>query len=290
MFRVTESDSVFSKRVNVIFDSVKPEDSGSYSCYGEWTGSGSVRGRNRRQNQLVERRQKLTVVAAQAPHFLDADPSPKFVGNYSDPIKLPCYVDGLPKPTVSWLKDGQPLRLRSGMSLSDDDQVLQIQTLVGSDAGAYECVGSNRVKNISRAMELEVVGAPGDRLSHSAMILLGVLISLAAFAVFALALTVVVFKRREKQRLALLNELYRQLMESTKKPNTYLDPTIPIHQQTDQIPYDIRYEIPKDRLTMYKTLGEGQFGEVVRGQLDTEPPMDVAVKMPRDGLSVVHQR
>lgn len=288
-FKLSEEDSVLSKRVNVIFDSVKKEDSASYFCYGERLGSSSFEGRQKRQSQRLERTYKLEVGATKAPYFLN-DSISKFVGNYSDQIQLSCFVDGLPKPTVVWRKGGQPLRLRSGMSLLENNQVLKIETLVGNDAGEYECVAENRVKNVSKSMQLEVIGAPGDRLSHSTMILLGILISIAVIAVFALVVTVFIFKRREMQRLSLLNELYRQLMDSTKNQNHYLDPNIPIHQQTDQIPYDIRYEIPKNRLVMQKTLGEGQFGKVVRGQLDTEPPMDVAVKMPRDGLSVVHQR
>lgn len=56
-------------------------------------------------------------------------------------------------------------------------------------------------------------------------------------------------------QVKLLEQLYTQLMQSAQTKDdpmarSTIDPALPIHEQVENLPYDIRYEIPRDRLTL----------------------------------------
>ena len=81
------------------------------------------------------------------------------------PIDLPCVVQGVPEPTVTWLKDGAAL-LADGSQYSDlPDGTLAIAQVGVSDAGVYTCVASNVAGRDEADVQVQVQGAsPG--LSH----------------------------------------------------------------------------------------------------------------------------
>ncbi|KAG7227069.1 hypothetical protein INR49_022416 [Caranx melampygus] len=71
-----------------------------------------------------------------------------------------CRANGKPKPSYTWLKNGQQL-------LSDDrvhveDGVLSVSALTLSDAGMYQCVAENKHGVIYFAAELMVLASPPD--------------------------------------------------------------------------------------------------------------------------------
>lgn len=61
------------------------------------------------------------------------------------------------------------------------------------------------------------------------------------------------------------------------------NPEIPLDEQIDLLPYDSRYEFPKEKLILGCTLGQGAFGRVVKaeavGMESNESSTTVAVKM-----------
>lgn len=80
-----------------------------------------------------------------------------------------------------------------------------------------------------------------------------------------------------------LRQLYEDLMSSMEE-GIQLDPDQPVNEQTEILPYDRRYEIPLDRLTLGRLLGEGHFGRVYEGALTNEDDQGstvVAVKTPQ---------
>uniref|UniRef100_A0A8C7XZ80 Contactin 3a, tandem duplicate 2 n=1 Tax=Oryzias sinensis TaxID=183150 RepID=A0A8C7XZ80_9TELE len=71
-----------------------------------------------------------------------------------------CRANGKPKPSYTWLKNGQQL-------LSDDrthveDGVLSVSMLTLTDAGMYQCVAENKHGVIYFAAELMVLASPPD--------------------------------------------------------------------------------------------------------------------------------
>ncbi|XP_023247607.1 vascular endothelial growth factor receptor 1 [Copidosoma floridanum] len=59
-------------------------------------------------------------------------------------INLLCKAKGVPKPDVTWYKDGSPLELSKQFSMADNNETLTIHYLLLSDSGNYSCLAKNR--------------------------------------------------------------------------------------------------------------------------------------------------
>lgn len=61
------------------------------------------------------------------------------------------------------------------------------------------------------------------------------------------------------------------------------NPDMPLDEQIELLPYDHRWEFPKERLKLGRTLGQGAFGRVIRAEAigleDGETSTTVAIKM-----------
>uniref|UniRef100_A0A7N6F6J1 Contactin 3a, tandem duplicate 2 n=1 Tax=Anabas testudineus TaxID=64144 RepID=A0A7N6F6J1_ANATE len=71
-----------------------------------------------------------------------------------------CRANGKPKPSYTWLKNGQ--QLLSEDRIHVDDGVLTVSVLTLSDAGMYQCVAENKHGVIYFAAELMVLASPPD--------------------------------------------------------------------------------------------------------------------------------
>ena len=66
--------------------------------------------------------------------------------NINEPAKLQCKISASPAPTITWLKDGQPLQPSDKVTvLSEPDgtQILQFNSAQISDKGSYTCQATN---------------------------------------------------------------------------------------------------------------------------------------------------
>ncbi len=70
------------------------------------------------------------------------------------------------------------------------------------------------------------------------------------------------------------------------------NPEMPLDEQIDLLPYDSRFEFPKERLRLGRTLGQGAFGRVVKAEaigLENEnSSTTVAVKMLKGNAYSLH--
>ncbi|XP_023660803.1 contactin-4 isoform X1 [Paramormyrops kingsleyae] len=121
------------------------EDAGTYECMAENSrGKNGVRG-------------KLAFYAS--PHLVEkpADMQ-KPIG---DVLVWECKATGKPKPSYTWLKNGEPLE-----PLEDRVQVvngvLTISSLTLSDAGMYQCVAGNKHGELYTNAELRVIAIAPD--------------------------------------------------------------------------------------------------------------------------------
>uniref|UniRef100_A0A8C9YY94 Contactin 3a, tandem duplicate 2 n=1 Tax=Sander lucioperca TaxID=283035 RepID=A0A8C9YY94_SANLU len=71
-----------------------------------------------------------------------------------------CRANGKPKPSYTWLKNGQ--QLLSEDRIHVEDGVLSVSELTLSDAGMYQCVAENKHGAIYFAAELMVLASPPD--------------------------------------------------------------------------------------------------------------------------------
>ncbi|XP_029011854.1 contactin-3-like isoform X2 [Betta splendens] len=71
-----------------------------------------------------------------------------------------CRANGRPKPSYTWLKNGQQLLSQDRTHV--EDGVLSVSALTLSDAGMYQCVAENKHGVIYFAAELMVLASPPD--------------------------------------------------------------------------------------------------------------------------------
>ncbi|XP_017273358.1 contactin-3 isoform X1 [Kryptolebias marmoratus] len=71
-----------------------------------------------------------------------------------------CRANGKPKPSYTWLKNGQQLLSEDRFHV--EDGVLSVSVLTLSDAGMYQCVAENKHGVIYFAAELMVLASPPD--------------------------------------------------------------------------------------------------------------------------------
>nr|XP_045601456.1 fibroblast growth factor receptor 4-like isoform X2 [Procambarus clarkii] len=192
---------------------------------------------------------------------------------------------------------------------TEDPQVLVLTNVTEKDAGWYTCIAANSLGTSSSTAYLNVTD---DAESHTILVLGVVLLSVM---VIASIMASFVWKKwqNEKRRAKELERakeaisqqwikkviVERQNSDASQEP--LLVPTIKIErcQSTSrlgsemtsiseyELPLDAPWELPRSRLLMGESLGEGAFGKVVRAEVQgfLRPDMNttVAVKMLKEG-------
>ncbi|XP_022603168.1 hemicentin-1 [Seriola dumerili] len=75
-------------------------------------------------------------------------------------VTLECKSDAVPPPTLTWLKDGQPLQASARVRILSTGRYLQINLAELSDRAQYTCVASNIAGKTTRQFNLAVNVAP----------------------------------------------------------------------------------------------------------------------------------
>ncbi|XP_028442534.1 hemicentin-1 isoform X1 [Perca flavescens] len=75
-------------------------------------------------------------------------------------VTLECKSDAVPPPTLTWLKDGQPLQASARVRILSSGRYLQINMAELSDKAQYTCVASNIAGKTTRQFNLAVNVAP----------------------------------------------------------------------------------------------------------------------------------
>nr|XP_045017620.1 mast/stem cell growth factor receptor Kit isoform X2 [Jaculus jaculus] len=199
---------------------------------------------------------------------------------------LQCIAVGFPKPTIDWYfctgKDQrctvpvQPVdtQIQNTSTLPFGKQVVQssIDYSALQHNGTVECKASNSVGESSAFFNFALKGNNKEQIQPHTLftpLLIGFVVTAGMMGVIVMVLT---YKYFQKPRY----EVQWKVVEDINGNNyVYIDPT--------QLPYDHKWEFPRDRLSFGKTLGAGAFGKVVEatayGLIKSDVAMTVAVKM-----------
>ncbi|XP_066514938.1 hemicentin-1-like, partial [Hoplias malabaricus] len=104
-------------------------DAGLYSCVARNSAGSSTKTFN------------LTVLEPPRIRGPTLGTEPRLVAVDTD-LELECSAEGVPPPTLSWLKDGRPLE-DSPAVVQQNGQILKIHRVQVADAGLYTCVASS---------------------------------------------------------------------------------------------------------------------------------------------------
>ncbi|XP_020491449.2 vascular endothelial growth factor receptor kdr-like [Labrus bergylta] len=194
--------------------------------------------------------------------------------NSSSTLILACFALGVPRPYILWYKNGVPVEEGPGITLGEDG-LLTIERVKKDDEGFYECVASN-VEGMAKTSA--VVTVLGDEGKPNVEVI--ILVCTGAAATF-LWLMLIIFIRK----------LRKQPAHYKMGPSIIIDPDeCPLDEQNDFLQYDSsKWEFPRDRLRLGKTLGHGAFGKVVEASAFGIDKLStcktVAVKMLKGGAT-----
>ncbi|KAM9841006.1 fibroblast growth factor receptor 1b [Aulostomus maculatus] len=297
----------------LIMESVVPSDKGNYTCVVE-NEHGSLK--HTYLLDVVERSPHRPILQAGLPANQTA-----VIGSS---VEFVCRVFSDPQPHIQWLKhitvngsregpDGLPYVLvlkTAGFNTTDKEmEVLTLRNVSVDDAGEYTCLAGNSIGVSYHSAWLTVVkDLPPSPLPSQAYLEIFIY-CLGSFIIVTLTATAVICrlccapKKTDfssplaVQKLAKSVPLKRQVsleFSSSLQSGTCLmrqsrlssaATTILAGVSEYELPYDPVWELPRDRLTLGKPLGEGCFGQVVLAEavgVDRNKPTrlsKVAVKM-----------
>ncbi|RXN18375.1 hemicentin-2 isoform X1 [Labeo rohita] len=126
--------------------SVRPRDRGLYQCVAS-------------NNAGTQTRQfRLNVQAA--PMIRDAGENSEVTAVLGFPAVLHCEVEGIPLPTITWLKDNQPIVSSPQLTYTQGGQSLRVAAARGEDAGTYTCKATNPAGTAHRHHTLRIMVPP----------------------------------------------------------------------------------------------------------------------------------
>ncbi|XP_068103652.1 vascular endothelial growth factor receptor kdr-like isoform X2 [Hyperolius riggenbachi] len=217
---------------------VTKEHAGNYSCNAE----------NRYSMEEVQRFKELIVRDKLAPRV--ERNLENVTVNSSSTLFLECEANGAPPPRITWLKNGEVMKPASGITLLDGNRLI-IERVKKDDEGLYECLATNEMGQASTSAYVTIQG--GDEKSNIEVIVL-VCTGLAA-TLFWLLLTLFIRKLKKPHASEIKTGYLSIIMDPDE---------MPLNEQCERLPYDSsKWEFPRDRLSLGKTLGHGAFGKVV---------------------------
>ncbi|KAJ8673406.1 hypothetical protein QAD02_004668 [Eretmocerus hayati] len=205
---------------------------------------------------------------------------------------LSCPGRGTPAPTISWLKDDVSVAHNDAViSLEAGNMSLKIKKLSRNYTGKYTCIVANdhgrvdlhQYVSIKDSWVEDMRGVPG--LWIEVFIILLLTLPIIATHLF-------MKKSREKAKIRdLQNEILMNFEEGATVP---INPELSISEQAQFLPYDTKWEFPRDRLILGETLGSGAFGVVAKakalGIVAHQDVTTVAVKMVHRSAETIHLR
>uniref|UniRef100_A0AAY4AGS0 receptor protein-tyrosine kinase n=1 Tax=Denticeps clupeoides TaxID=299321 RepID=A0AAY4AGS0_9TELE len=193
-----------------------------------------------------------------------------------------CVASGYPAPKISWYYCEPPHTRCSLLLNATEEEEAAMVTVSGSDFGrsqvesrlnisrgnynTLECVATTEGEEVYTLFSISERTVPHRLFTP---LLMGVV---SAAALLSFILVVLLYKYAQKPKY----QIHWKVIESIHGNNyIYIDPT--------QLPYDPKWEFPRERLRFGKVLGSGAFGKVVQatayGLLSPDSVTTVAVKM-----------
>ncbi|XP_036364285.1 vascular endothelial growth factor receptor 1 isoform X5 [Octopus sinensis] len=262
--KVTNYSNILTKK----FNSIQLTDSGIYRC---------------RVNNSMKFDKIISLnVEKMIPPMLGRTIESTLHASLNMSLPLSCEViGGKPTPTVHWYFNNDQIFENNTLGLHTEDggTILVIQRTTIDHSGVYTCYIKNRAGSVYANATVLV----GENYSAAGLSKVEVIVIVCvSLAVLIISLAVICFIIKKVKIKHDFDDLEKQLVV----PKGDYNPDIPIGEQTGCLPYDSRWEFPKERLRLGMILGQGAFGRVIKAEaIGIEDGIDVttvAVKMVKD--------
>ncbi|XP_074100379.1 PDGF- and VEGF-receptor related isoform X2 [Cotesia typhae] len=192
-------------------------------------------------------------------------------------IELKCDIEGMPTPVISWWKDNIRINGTDDVyNLINKNTTLEIINPREKNSGKYICRGENR---FGIAETFQFITIKGEGVPK---ILIAVLIFITIICIILVIYFSIKVHREKVIRKQLMEAGLTHFEEGALE---CLNPELTIDEQAELLPYDKKWEFPREKLKFGKQLGSGAFGVVMKaeaqGICEGESNTTVAVKMVR---------
>ncbi|XP_014664618.1 PREDICTED: protogenin-like [Priapulus caudatus] len=126
-------------RGNLRIDRVNPRDVGIYVC----TASSGDKSDTAKTELIVHVKPKITKVPSNQEYQTGKN------------VRFICEASGVPAPTITWLRDGRPVKNNGRMRITAQRQLVVSQS-IANDSAIYQCVASNVVGTATAAGEARI--------------------------------------------------------------------------------------------------------------------------------------
>ncbi|XP_049295893.1 neogenin isoform X2 [Anopheles funestus] len=126
-------------------NSIQDTDAGDYQC---------------RASNTEDSLDASATVQVQVPPKFILSPEDK-VAYEKEELELSCSIHGKPTPVIQWLKNGDLITPSEYMQIVGGHN-LKIFGLIGSDAGMFQCIGTNPAGSVQAAARLEIIEPDGS--------------------------------------------------------------------------------------------------------------------------------
>ncbi|OQV13667.1 Vascular endothelial growth factor receptor 1 [Hypsibius exemplaris] len=285
-FRLKSEATLFSHVSTLTIPSAHNSLNGEYRCVAIIKSSGSKR---------LTTPIRLSLTGAVAPEFephVFQDPYDKEV-DYQGTLRLDCTTKGLPPPVYEWTKADINIGQIGAIRFENNGAVLINEKITQDDHGVYACNASNSRGFVKKSWKVQVQGESAAEMKRRYTI-----VGFAVGTVVLILLPILIFVcfrlKTEKKRREQLEYLEGMLNNDTANP-ALIDPTVPLTDQVQLLPYEEKWEVPRENLKLFnKVLGSGQFGRVLKGEalnlLGVEGRTIVAVKMLKETADIVQRK
>ncbi|XP_029159072.1 vascular endothelial growth factor receptor kdr-like isoform X2 [Nylanderia fulva] len=280
--QIMRYETPFTYRSTLKIHDVQESDAASYICTGKYIN------KNHEVSETVlsdSANYELKVHEAVSPFFTKTNMNETIVKNIDviaeghKTLVLQCFADGMPKPIIAWYKDNVLLMENEQYLFKYNYQELDIKYFKQHDSGKYSCRAINRLGINETYQQIIVKHGKWQKLD----VILAASIAILGIILVILAIFFTIKVRREKKMRKELMEA--GLMHFEEGALECLNPDLTVDDQAELLPYDKKWEFPRERLKLGKQLGSGAFGVVMKaeaqGICEEETATTVAVKMVR---------
>ncbi|XP_077296632.1 vascular endothelial growth factor receptor 1-like [Arctopsyche grandis] len=260
----------YSNKLVLLIPNISKNESGTYQCRIESNDTET-------QNDVEKDTIKINVKDLEKPN-IDVTNMNDSVVQFAlgqPNVQFECKARGIPVPEMEWYKDEkQIVESNQRINLTKNGTLLVFTHIKEEDEGKYKCVAKNRIGFSEKYIQLSI--------EHGKFKLMYLIVILILLGVFVILITVLLYKIKKEKEIR--NELRKMGLTHFEGGATEcLNPDLGVDDQAELLPYDKKWEFPREKLKLGKQLGSGAFGVVMKatahGILVEEEATTVAVKM-----------